>query len=74
MLHLTREDAIAAVEKYSFDFSLAMVDIQMPKKTGIEVLAAIARTAPETECRNDDGFLARSQLAVEAMQRERRIV
>ena len=48
------EDAIAAVGKYSFD--LAMVDIQMPKKTGIEVPRSHCRDLARNECRNDDGF------------------
>ena len=60
------EDAIAAVGKYSFD--LAMVDIQMPKKTGLEVLAAIAETAPETSVVMMTAF-GTIELAVEAMQK-----
>ena len=60
------EDAIAAVGKYSFD--LAMVDIQMPKKTGLEVLAAIAETSPETSVVMMTAF-GTIKLAVEAMQK-----
>ena len=60
------EDAIAAVEKYSFD--LAMVDIQMPKKTGLEVLAAIAESSPETSVVMMTAF-GTIELAVEAMQK-----
>ena len=63
---LDGEDAISAVEKYSFD--LAMVDIQMPKKTGLEVLAAIAETSPETSVVMMTAF-GTIELAVEAMQK-----
>ena len=45
-----------------------MVDIQMPKKTGLEVLAAIAETAPETSVVMMTAF-GTIELAVEAMQK-----
>ncbi len=60
------EDAIAAVKEFFFD--LAMVDIQMPKKTGVEVLAAIAETSPETSVVMMTAF-GTIELAVEAMQK-----
>ena len=60
------EDAIVAIEKYSFD--LAMVDIQMPKKTGIEVLEAFAEISPETSVVMMTAF-GTIELAVEAMQK-----
>ncbi len=60
------EDAISEVGKYSFD--LAMVDIQMPKKTGLEVLAAIAEISPETSVVMMTAF-GTIELAVEAMQK-----
>ncbi len=60
------EDAIAAVKEFFFD--LAMVDIQMPKKTGVEVLAAIAETPPETSVVMMTAF-GTIELAVEAMQK-----
>ena len=60
------EEAIDRVKEYSFD--LAIVDIKMPKKNGIEVLESIKATSPETNVVMMTAF-GTIDLAVEAMQK-----
>ena len=63
---LDGESAISAIKKHFFD--LVIVDIQMPKKNGMEVLESVKTISPETTVMMMTAF-GTIELAVEAMQK-----